>query len=179
MKAWGLTDIGNVREVNQDTYRIQCRDDGTAGVFLVCDGMGGANAGEVASTMAAEAFLNALSDSWQRGGSREGHRQAYAAANETVFDAAQSNEDYAGMGTTMVTAVCAGDRALIANVGDSRAYFLDENGLRQITEDRLEQRAFARAVAADHGRDLAAVGVQAHVVHQHRLPGAHRDVLDL
>ncbi len=135
MKAWGLTDIGNVREVNQDTYRIQCRDDGTAGVFLVCDGMGGANAGEVASTMAAEALLNALSDSWQRGGSREGLRQAYAAANETVFDAAQSNEDYAGMGTTMVTAVCAGDRALIANVGDSRAYFLDENGLRQITED--------------------------------------------
>ena len=52
MKAWGLTDIGNVREVNQDTYRIQCRDDGAAGVFLVCDGMGGANAGEVASTIA-------------------------------------------------------------------------------------------------------------------------------
>ncbi|MBR5391033.1 MAG: Stp1/IreP family PP2C-type Ser/Thr phosphatase [Clostridia bacterium] len=135
MKAWGLTDVGNVRDVNQDTFRIRCSDGEEAGLFLVCDGMGGAKAGEVASGLAAEAFLEFM-DGARNGECTEAQlREAYDRVNETVYDMAQSDPNYAGMGTTMVTAVCVGQTVLVGNVGDSRAYLLDENGAHQITED--------------------------------------------
>lgn len=135
MKAWGLTDVGNVREVNQDTFRMKRADGEEAGLFLVCDGMGGAKAGEVASRLAAEAFLEFMDGKWSEGCTEEKLRESYDRVNETVYDMAQSDPDYAGMGTTMVTAVCTEGRVLVGNVGDSRAYLLDENGARQITED--------------------------------------------
>ena len=135
MKAWGLTDVGNVREVNQDTFRMKRADGEEAGLFLVCDGMGGAKAGEVASRLAAEAFLEFMDGKWSEGCTEEQLRESYDRVNETVYDMAQSDPDYAGMGTTMVTAVCTEGRVLVGNVGDSRAYLLDENGARQITED--------------------------------------------
>lgn len=135
MKAWGLTDIGNVREVNQDTFRMICREDADIGVFLVCDGMGGAKAGEVASSMAADAFLKEIGSAWQTGCTRAMLEDAYSKVNDTLFDAARNNPDYSGMGTTMVSALCRGGKVLVGNVGDSRAYFLDETGMRQVTED--------------------------------------------
>lgn len=139
MKAWGLTDVGVVREVNQDAFRMEYDAPAGRGLFLICDGMGGAKAGEVASGLAADAFINSLSNCWREEKLPEQQRQhlleAYDQANEVVFDAARANEDYSGMGTTMVCALCGGGQALVGNVGDSRAYLLDENGMRQITED--------------------------------------------
>ncbi|MDD7312321.1 MAG: Stp1/IreP family PP2C-type Ser/Thr phosphatase [Clostridia bacterium] len=139
MKAWGLTDIGNVREVNQDTFRMEYDAGAGRGLFLVCDGMGGAKAGEVASGLAADAFVNSMSNSWKEGRRPDTLKdlllEAYSQVNEVVYDASRANEDYAGMGTTMVAAVCGEGQALIGNVGDSRAYLLDDSGMRQITED--------------------------------------------
>ena len=139
MKAWGLTDVGAVREVNQDTYRMDFDAEAGRGLFLVCDGMGGANAGEVASGLAADAFLNCLGNRWKEAGKPENLKQllteSYSQVNEVVHDASRANPEYAGMGTTMVTALCGEGQVLIGNVGDSRAYLLDEKGMRQITED--------------------------------------------
>ena len=135
MRAWGLTDIGNVREVNQDTFRMVLDEEENAGLFIVCDGMGGAKAGEVASTMAAEALLQYVGERWHSGCTEDELRAAYDAVNEAVYAAAQDNPDYSGMGTTTVSALCHGEEILIANVGDSRAYLLDEQGARQVTED--------------------------------------------
>ena len=139
MRAWGLTDVGVVREVNQDTFRMEYDAKSGRGLFLVCDGMGGAKAGEVASGLAADAFLNSLANLWKEPRKPESFKEqlleAYDQVNEVVYDASRANEDYAGMGTTMVCALCGENQAIIGNVGDSRAYLLDENGMRQITED--------------------------------------------
>ena len=139
MRAWALTDIGNVREVNQDTFRMEYDAEAGRGLFLVCDGMGGAAAGEVASGLAADAFLQTMDNCWKEpfsaGLLKERLLDAYKQVNEVVYDASRANPDYSGMGTTMVTVICGDGQAMIGNVGDSRAYFLDENGMRQITED--------------------------------------------
>ena len=139
MKAWGLTDIGNVREVNQDTFRMEYDADAGRGMFLVCDGMGGAAAGEVASGLAADAFLQTMDNCWKEPFDvhtlKKRLLEAYTQVNEVVYDASRANSDYAGMGTTMVTGICGDGQVMVGNVGDSRAYFLDENGMRQITED--------------------------------------------
>ena len=139
MKAWGLTDVGVVREINQDTFRMEYDNQTGRGLFLVCDGMGGAAAGEVASGLAADAFLQNMDNCWKERFDGVDFKarllEAYTQANEVVYDASRANPDYAGMGTTMVAAICGDGQALVGNVGDSRAYFLDENGMRQITED--------------------------------------------
>ena len=129
MRAWGLTDVGVVREVNQDTFRMEYDAKSGRGLFLVCDGMGGAKAGEVASGLAADAFLNSLANLWKEPRKPESFKEqlleAYDQVNEVVYDASRANEDYAGMGTTMVCALCGDNQAIIGNVGDSRAYLLD------------------------------------------------------
>ena len=139
MRAWGLTDVGVVREVNQDTFRMEYDAQAGRGLFLVCDGMGGAKAGEVASGLAADAFLSCMANLWKEQRKPESFKEqlleAYDQVNEVVYDASRTNEDYAGMGTTMVAAICGDGQVLVGNVGDSRAYFLDETGMRQITED--------------------------------------------
>lgn len=133
MKAWGISDVGCVREVNQDALRLEWEEQ--KGIFAVCDGMGGAKAGEVASSLAADEFFKAAAAFPKAGCTAEQLKEAYSSVNEIVYRASKANADYDGMGTTMVTAVCRDGKALIGNVGDSRAYFLDENGMRQITED--------------------------------------------
>lgn len=139
MNAWGLTDVGVVREINQDTFRMEYDTQTGRGLFLVCDGMGGAAAGEVASGLAADAFLQSMDNCWKERFDSADFKnrllEAYTQANEVVYDASRVNPDYAGMGTTMVAAICGDGQVLVGNVGDSRAYFLDENGMRQITED--------------------------------------------
>ena len=139
MRAWGLTDVGVVREVNQDTFRMEYDAETGRGLFLVCDGMGGAAAGEVASGLAADAFVQSMDNCWKERFDSTDFKnrllEGYTQANEVVYDASRANPDYAGMGTTMVAAICGDGQMLVGNVGDSRAYFLDETGMRQITED--------------------------------------------
>lgn len=138
MQYWGITDLGCVREQNQDIYQIENLGK-DALLCVVCDGMGGAKAGNVASAMAAEVFVsevckNRKSDmDW----TQLGHllRAATKEANFRVYDHGQQHEECAGMGTTLVAALIKGKEAAIVNVGDSRAYLIRENSIRKLTVD--------------------------------------------
>lgn len=128
--------IGLVRHTNQDVFEISEKE-GTYPFLIVADGMGGASAGDVASRMAADtvrrcllvASANPESD-WI-----EGLRDAVTKANREVWDAAQSNEEYRGMGTTLVAAIVTHKQVIFAHVGDSRGYLMHINYLKQVTKD--------------------------------------------
>ena len=138
MQCWGLTDPGCVRKQNQDTYQIQKLDRNTV-VCVVCDGMGGAKSGNVASSLAADVFIQEVQRSWHGNMDREKTdqvlRSAVKLANFTVFDQARQFAEFEGMGTTMVAVLVHGRRVTVVNVGDSRAYSVDADGIQQITRD--------------------------------------------
>lgn len=126
-----LSDIGCVRTNNEDAYGY----DSDLGIFVVCDGMGGMAAGEVASSNAVAALVNTFADSAGTAlsvGTRLQH--AVHTANRTVWDLGQLPE-HKGMGTTTVAAALDGDKLIIANVGDSRAYVLQGGQAAQVTVD--------------------------------------------
>ena len=138
MQYWGITDPGCVRAQNQDTYQIEVLDKNTL-LCVVCDGMGGAKSGNVASTLAADVFVQEVKRTWTPDMDPEKLDQmlrgAVKLANFTVYDQAQQFEEFDGMGTTLVAVLIQGKSATVVNVGDSRAYCLDEEGIRQITTD--------------------------------------------
>lgn len=127
-----LTDVGRSRAHNEDA----CAADESAGLFVVCDGMGGAAGGEIASHMAARVFLqNARSNSKTQPSWRL--EEAATAANRAVFDESHREPSLRGMGTTLVGLQLDEAQRLvhIVNVGDSRCYRLRDNTLQQLTED--------------------------------------------
>lgn len=139
MEAWGLSDTGNVREQNQDYYRIEPLK-GDALLAVVCDGMGGAKAGNVASRLACEVFCDEVKRSFRPGQTPKELqtmlRSAAALANTSVFEHSKLSEEFTGMGTTMVAVLVLQSRnALVLNIGDSRAYLLNSDGVRCVTVD--------------------------------------------
>lgn len=138
MEAWGLTDTGNVREQNQDFYCIQtlALD---ALLAVVCDGMGGAKSGNVASRLACEVFSNEVKRSFRGdmtvGEMEQALRTAANLANISVYEHSQLSEEFSGMGTTLVAALVRPHGALVLNIGDSRAYLLNADGVRCVTTD--------------------------------------------
>lgn len=138
MQSWGLTDPGCVRKQNQDTYRIEELGRGAL-ICVVCDGMGGAKSGNIASSLASEVFVEEIRRSWKPGMDQDKIDQmllsAVKLANFTVFDQAAQFEEFDGMGTTLVAVLVQGRTATIANVGDSRAYGINSSGIRQISKD--------------------------------------------
>lgn len=138
MNSWGLTDVGCVRSQNQDTYQIQ-RLGRNALLCVVCDGMGGAKSGNVASTLAVEVFVQEVSRSWSPSMDWDKTDQvllsAVRLANFTVFDQACQFPEFSGMGTTLVAALIRGMDVSIVNVGDSRAYRIGPSGIEQLTRD--------------------------------------------
>ncbi len=138
MQAWGLTDPGCVRTQNQDAYEIK-RFDPECLLCVVCDGMGGAKSGNIASALALDIFVQAVEGSRYKGMTpaqmEQMLRQAVRQANFTVYDQAQQFADFAGMGTTLVAVYIDGNRAMVVNVGDSRCYFLNHDGVRRVTTD--------------------------------------------
>ncbi len=148
MQYWGLTDPGCVRAQNQDAYQMEQLDKNTL-LCVVCDGMGGAKSGNVASSLAVDVFAQEVRRTWVPGMDREMVEQmlrsAVKLANFTVYDQAQTIEEFSGMGTTLVAVMIQGKEAVIVNVGDSRAYGFGRNGLRRITTDHsLVQMMVAR-----------------------------------
>ena len=138
MQYWGLTDPGCVRPQNQDVYQIE-KLDGSSALFLVCDGMGGAKSGNVASSLAADVFVQEVRRNWKHS-LDESHidqilQNAVKLANFTVFDQAQQFEEFNGMGTTLVAALVRGRKVTVIHVGDSRAYAITRDGIRQVTRD--------------------------------------------
>ena len=138
MQYWGITDPGCVRAQNQDAYQIEVLDKNTL-LCVVCDGMGGAKSGNVASTLAADVFTQEVKRSWVPDMDPESLDRmlgsAVKLANFTVYDQAQQFEEFAGMGTTLVAALIHGKTVTIVNVGDSRAYNIDRDGVNQLTRD--------------------------------------------
>ena len=138
MQSWGLTDPGCVRKQNQDAYRIEQLDRETL-LCVVCDGMGGAKSGNIASTLAVEVFVEEIRRSWVPGMEFDRIdqmlRSAVKLANFTVYDQSAPFEEFDGMGTTLVAVVVRGTRATVVNVGDSRAYGINRTGIHQISKD--------------------------------------------
>lgn len=138
MQYWGLTDPGCVRTQNQDAYQIEYLDRSTL-LCVICDGMGGAKSGNVASSLAIEVFVQEIKRTWVPGIEPEKINQmlrgAVKLANFTVFDQSQQFEEFQGMGTTLVAALIRGKDVTIVNVGDSRAYGVNRNGIQRLTKD--------------------------------------------
>ena len=138
MQYWGITDPGCVRPQNQDTYQIEQLDSQTL-LCVVCDGMGGAKSGNVASTLAVDVFVEEIKRTWAAGMNQEKIDQMLEAAvklaNFTVFDQAQQFEEFDGMGTTLVAMLIRNQEVSVINVGDSRAYRVGSNGIRCLTKD--------------------------------------------
>ena len=138
MEYWGLTDPGSVRAQNQDAFYME-RLDKHSVLCIVCDGMGGAKSGNVASSLAVDVFVQEVKQTWTAG-MDEGRldrmlQSAVKLANFTVYDQSQQFEEFTGMGTTLVAVLIQGKNATIVNVGDSRAYSIDREGIRQLTVD--------------------------------------------
>jgi len=138
MQYWSITDLGCTRAQNQDTYHVELLDKNAA-LFVVCDGMGGAKSGNVASSLAADVFAQEVKRSWNSGMDRDAVEQmlqnAVKLTNFTVHDQSRQFEEFSGMGTTLVAALVAGKQAYIVNIGDSRAYCITSDGIDQLTVD--------------------------------------------
>lgn len=138
MRIVSKTDIGRVRRSNQDSY-LTGELSGSVAWAVVCDGMGGANGGNVASAVAVKSISEHINASYREGMSANSVRNmlmsAISAANSDVFDMAQSDANLLGMGTTVVVAIVIGKVAHIAHAGDSRAYIINKDSIEQITRD--------------------------------------------
>lgn len=133
----GKSDIGKRRTSNQDSFSIVTLPGGCC-LLTVCDGMGGANGGNVASELACSVFTETVKGGFSPDMADRSAllKNAVAAANTAVYEAAASDEDLRGMGTTLVSALVSPDGSVTAiNVGDSRLYCIDSGELRQITRD--------------------------------------------
>lgn len=131
------TDIGVKRHSNQDEYAILNLNDGSV-LAVVCDGMGGANAGNVASHIACQVITSFFERSFRLGLNPEGVmallQSAILSANIEVFNMASKNEELSGMGTTVVAAFVSKDFTVVSHVGDSRAYIIGDD-VTQLTRD--------------------------------------------
>ena len=134
IKTFSMTDVGRKREVNQDyIYTSEMPIGNLPNLFLVADGMGGHNAGDYASRYTAETMVSDIEES-KENDPKELLGHAITRANEFVFEKAKSHKSMAGMGTTVVACVLMEDEMLVANVGDSRLYVINDE-IRQITID--------------------------------------------
>lgn len=137
MIAYGKSDKGRVRPTNQDAFAIDLKPE--AALIAVCDGMGGANAGNVASKFAIESFMDVMRRSLRLQMDRsyicDVLTEGVESANSTVFDLANAQPEFRGMGTTLVGGMATADCLILANVGDSRAYRISKNGAERLTKD--------------------------------------------
>ena len=137
MKTWGITNAGLVRSENQDAYAVF--QTGAFHAAVVCDGMGGTNGGRVASVIAVSRFeeelRSALRDDMTAAQVRQAMLSAIACANDAIRQEAARNAEYQHMGTTLVCALAKEDLVMVGNIGDSRAYHINGEGIRQISRD--------------------------------------------
>jgi protein phosphatase len=144
IEAYGRTDVGRRRKINEDSYLVSPE----TSLYVVCDGMGGHNAGEVASRMAIETISTFVERSavekeitWPWGldanVSFDANRlkTAIRLANARVYQAADNREELAGMGTTVVALLVSPDLVTIGSAGDSRCYLVRDGELSQLTRD--------------------------------------------
>ena len=134
LNSYAMTDVGRTRVVNQD-YVFSCLEPvgNLPNLFIVADGMGGHQAGDFASSYSVKKFLESVSLSLQKNPHKI-FEDAIRYANRELIEKAKANPELKGMGTTLVALTIIGDKAYVANVGDSRLYCMEEV-LTQITVD--------------------------------------------
>lgn len=166
--AAAVTDRGRKRPSNEDAFGYSVEH----GAYVVCDGMGGAAAGEIASAIAVDEVLAVLCARKSATPLTEVAEAAVEAANRAIFSRAQRNERLSGMGTTMVGLLVEENRICVVNVGDSRCYRLSRGCLEQVTQDHSlveEQVRMGRMTRTQALRSpmrnmiTRALGTQSHV----------------
>lgn len=139
MKIWKITDTGLVRKDNQDSYGVIELSASGHTVCVVCDGMGGAAAGELASSIAVETFLQSLQGVLTADASADQLQEmasySVSLANKAIREYAEQHEECLGMGTTLVSVITRDGNAVVSNVGDSRAYRIFNEDIVCITKD--------------------------------------------
>ncbi len=139
MKFSAISDRGLVREINEDYYGIISDCPGIEAAFIIADGMGGHNSGEVASRIAVESVTKALQNNpaefADSGQIPDRLEMLVVEANREVYIKSMDNSGDHGMGTTMTLAVISGDMIYIAHVGDSRLYLIRNSEIKRITTD--------------------------------------------
>ena len=163
-----VTHVGKVRDHNEDAHFF----DADAGLFLVCDGMGGHAAGEVASALAVSAIrarwldaqVRRLADAWLAEGTAQARKQLFGvlragviAAHDQILAEGTRDEAKSGMGTTVVGAIVVGNELVFAHAGDSRAYLVRDGIAMQLTEDHT---LLARLLAAGIDVDVSGEGAR-------------------
>lgn len=160
MNSWALTDRGIIRKQNQDAFYSLSDEAKGVALLVVCDGMGGAKAGNVASKMTVEHFTDEIKKNFE-----ENHtvnslkrlmQEAALKANRDVFECSVLNYEYDGMGTTLVAALIKNNDCVVINIGDSRAYHITRLGIKRITrdhsviEDMIERGEVSREESRRH-----------------------------
>ncbi|MBE6572111.1 MAG: Stp1/IreP family PP2C-type Ser/Thr phosphatase [Ruminococcaceae bacterium] len=183
IQFFGKTDIGSVRDTNQDNFfadYLDCGIDEQVFLAVVCDGMGGASGGSFASSLAIKTFVSELCAGLKNVSEEKLSIDScelllsYAAkcANSAVYNAAQSNSELHGMGTTLVGMMVFRNTVYALNIGDSRLYVLAEDGMCKLTRDHsyvqalVDQGKISEAEAKVHPNKnviMRAVGTDAEV----------------
>lgn len=137
MKVYGLTDNGLSREYNQDSLFVSKIDE--LPLFIVADGMGGHNAGEIASGIAVETIKKKFIEVRETLHSKEKIvdtiKEAVLEANQKIYLKGLTTPECSGMGTTLTMSYIFHNKIYIGHIGDSRAYYISDRGIKQITED--------------------------------------------
>lgn len=152
LRCAAVSDVGLQRKANEDCYAVA--ED--LGLYVVADGMGGHAAGQLASELCCRAMVEAVRASREPGDSlAERLRAAVVEASDAIFATAKARPEVAGMGTTVVATLIAGERAAIAHVGDSRVYRIRGDRIRQLTDDHsvVGELVRRREISADAARE--------------------------
>ena len=160
MKSYGISDIGMSRKENQDRIYIS-EDKKHIKYFIVADGMGGVNGGEVASTAAIEAIKSYIDENiedveYEKEEIEELIKQSIYKANKFILQKSRREKEYQGMGTTIVLSLVYRNRVYIGHVGDSRVYRIRKNIIRQLTKDHsyvqalLDEGTITKKEAINH-----------------------------
>lgn len=135
MKFYAITDIGRKRELNEDYIYTSGQPIGALpNLFIVADGMGGHKAGDYASMHTVDRFVEVIRELGEEQGVQDAINEAVTAANAYIYQRSRENSNLSGMGTTLVLASCIGNEAIVANIGDSRLYLVND-AMTQITRD--------------------------------------------
>ena len=154
MKTFSISDIGKNREMNQDyVYTSENAVGNLPNLFIVADGMGGHKAGEFASKFTVETIVESVRTNEQKEPVRI-IEEAIQTANRELIQKARQDETMAGMGTTVVVVTVIGDKAFVANVGDSRMYVIGKE-ITQVTRDHslVEEMVRMGELAKDAAKD--------------------------
>jgi len=137
MRIGAITDVGKQRRLNEDSYFVYKNENLLGG--MVADGMGGQNAGEVASAMATqivkEYLMNEFNPDMDYMQMSDLIKYAFIEANDRIYNYSKTNNDFEGMGTTATLAIIYKNKLITAHVGDSRAYLVGKESITQITKD--------------------------------------------